>query len=372
MNGLWDLEALAAPPPCRTIERGAGAEGVLFASEPYRGHPTAVFAYAGAPSGRGPFPAMVCLHAGGGRACSEWVERWTSRGYAAMAPDLDARGPGGLPLAERGGPRQVAAAELAPGLADRDRWSYHAVAAALLARSLLAARPEVDAERIGIVGVSWGGSLACVAAGLEPRFAAGASVFGSGFLQSESGRERSRLFAGLSPAERLRWHELFDPASHLPGCRRPLLFASGARDGGFPLDLLARTAALPTGPVFLAVRPEMDHGHEAALNCREVYRFADHALRGAPPPPRLQGIERRGDRLAAAVDSVTPIAAAALHVTRDGGEWKHRRWESVAARHADGAGAVEARLPPGTTAGFFTVEDREGFLASSPPVEIGP
>ncbi len=369
MNRLWDLAALAAPPPCRTIERAAGAEGVLFAAEPYRGRATEVFAYLAAPPGRGPFPAMVCLHAGGGRACSAWVEAWTARGYAAIAPDLDARGPGGL-LARRA--RRAAAergrrARAGPGrpraleLSRRRRRSLSAEPP----RRPAGGRRGAHRDRRGELG----GSLACVAAGLEPRFAAGASVFGSGFLQSESGRERSRLFAGLSAAERRRWHQLFDPASHLPRCRRPLLFASGARDGGFPLDILERTAALPPVPVFRAVRPEMDHGHEAALRCREVYRFADHALRGAPPPPRVSAIERRGDRLAATVDSVTPIAAAALHVTRDRGEWKHRHWESAAARSAS---AMEARLPAGATACFFTVEDREGCLASSPPAEVEP
>jgi dienelactone hydrolase len=369
MTGLWDREALAAPPVVRILECDAGIESVLFAAEPYHGRRTEVFAYVGRPPGPGPFPGMVCLHAGGGGADREWVELWAARGYAAIAPDLAARGPGGQ-LMDRGGPEPIPAAELAPGVPPRESWSYHAAAAALRARSLLASYPSVDAERLGIVGVSWGGALACVAAGLEPRFAAAVSVFGTGFLESESGRERSRLFDGLSPAERRRWHELFDPASHLPRYRGPLLLASGATDGGFPLDLLKKTAALPPGPVYLAVRPEMDHGHGSALRCQEVYRFADHALRGAPPPPRVGEIERSEDRLVAPVTSEAPLASAALHLTRDRGEWKRRRWESLPARLAQSH--VESSLSAGTTACFFTVEDREGYLASSPHQELGP
>ncbi len=378
---LWDLDALAAPPAARTIEApeaataadtgGGRIEGIVFAAEPYRGRTSEVFAYLGIPAGRGPFPAMVCLHAGGGRAFREWVARWTGRGYAAIAPDLDARGPGGRPL-DRGGPPQAAAAEFAAGIDDRERWSYHAIAAALRARALLAARPEVDASRIGIVGVSWGGALAAAAAGLESRFSAGVSIYGSGFLQSASGRERRRLFDGLTAAERRRWRRLFDPARHLPRCRAPFLFASGARDGGFPLDLLRRTAALPRGPVFLAVRPEMEHGHAAAWRCREVDRFADHALRGAPPPPRLGAIARDTDRgrVAAPFVAATPPARAALHVTRDRGEWKLRAWESSAAALDLATARAEARLPAGATACFFTVEDADGCLASSPHLTL--
>ena len=47
----------------------------------------------------------------------------------------------------------------------RDLWTYHAVADAILAHSLLRAQPEVDPDRIGLTGISGGGAcsfhLAC-------------------------------------------------------------------------------------------------------------------------------------------------------------------------------------------------------------------
>ena len=47
-----------------------------------------VFAYLGRPAtGKGPFPAMVLVHGGGGKAFREWAEHWAKRGYVALAMD---------------------------------------------------------------------------------------------------------------------------------------------------------------------------------------------------------------------------------------------------------------------------------------------
>ena len=46
--------------------------------------------------------------------------------------------------------------------------------------------PEVDGNRVGIVGISWGGYLTCLAADLDPRFKFAISVYGCGFLGEDS------------------------------------------------------------------------------------------------------------------------------------------------------------------------------------------
>ena len=52
----------------------------------------------------------------------------------------------------------------------QDMWSYHAVAAVVRGHSLLRSLPNVDAERIGVTGISWGGYLTCIVAGVADRF----------------------------------------------------------------------------------------------------------------------------------------------------------------------------------------------------------
>jgi len=54
-----------------------------------------------------------------------------------------------------------------------DQWMYHAVAAVIRGHSLLRSQPEVDAARIGITGISWGGIITNVVAGVDARDRAG-------------------------------------------------------------------------------------------------------------------------------------------------------------------------------------------------------
>lgn len=101
---------------------------VYYQGEPFHGKPTRVFAYLGRPSeGRGPFPAMILVHGGGGKAFREWAEQWAKRGYVALAMDTADHGPAG-PLPD-GGPGQDDASKFREFSATdvRDMWTYHAV-----------------------------------------------------------------------------------------------------------------------------------------------------------------------------------------------------------------------------------------------------
>src|SRR5690606_33907498 len=132
-------------------------------------------------AGEGPFPAMVLVHGGGGKAFPEWARLWADRGYAAIAMDLSGRGPDGERLPD-GGPEQSDGEkfrDFEPDEAGR-MWSYHAVAAAVRAHSFLAARPEVDGDRIGVTGISWGGYLTCIVAGIDDRVKVAVPVYGCG------------------------------------------------------------------------------------------------------------------------------------------------------------------------------------------------
>src|SRR4051812_15857510 len=95
VTGPWNLESLKLPPhPTWGAEAGLVRE-VFYEGEPFQGKPTRVFAYYGRPKGEGPFPAMVLVHGGGGKAFREWATLWAERGYAALAMDLAGHGPKG-------------------------------------------------------------------------------------------------------------------------------------------------------------------------------------------------------------------------------------------------------------------------------------
>ncbi|MDQ3815761.1 MAG: acetylxylan esterase, partial [Armatimonadota bacterium] len=139
----WNIEALSTAPrtyPAPGFE-AKGLKALFYEGLPYRGQPTRVFAWYGAPEvpAGEQVPAMVLVHGGGGTAFENWVRLWNARGYAAIAMDVCGSVPGGehgkRPRHEHGGP---------PGWGGfdqvdwplQDQWTYHAVADIMLANSL--------------------------------------------------------------------------------------------------------------------------------------------------------------------------------------------------------------------------------------------
>ena len=93
-TGPWNLEMLKAVPKAEWGERTNLVQSLYYEGEPFNGKPTRVFAYYARPAeGDGPFPAMVLVHGGGGKAFSAWAEHWAKRGYCAIAMDLSGNGP---------------------------------------------------------------------------------------------------------------------------------------------------------------------------------------------------------------------------------------------------------------------------------------
>ena len=153
-TGPWNLADLRAVPQADFGPQTNLTREVYCAGEPFHGRPTRIFAYYARPAtGSGPFPAMLLVHGGGGKAFREWAEHWAQRGYAALAMDLAGNGPagrlpdGGSDQNDENKFRDFTASEAG------EMWTYHAVAAVLRGHSLLAAQKEVDPDRIGITAL---------------------------------------------------------------------------------------------------------------------------------------------------------------------------------------------------------------------------
>ena len=159
-SGPWNLAELRRAPDVTWGSKTGAVQELYYQGEPFQQKPTRVFAYLGRPKlGSGPFPAVVLVHGGGGKAFKEWAEHWAERGYVALAMDLSGNGPNGrLP---DGAPDQSDAVKFREFNAGdvTNMWSYHAVADVIRGHSLLASLPEVDPARIAITGISWGGYL---------------------------------------------------------------------------------------------------------------------------------------------------------------------------------------------------------------------
>ena len=362
-SGPWDLGGLREPPPV-TWEVATGPQRSLYyEGAPSGGRPARVFAYLAVPERRrGKAPAMVLVHGGGGKAFPQWATQWAQRGYVALAMDLSGRGPDGRRLPD-GGP-ELSDRSALYGIADgpAGSWAYHAVAAVIRAVSLLRAHPEVDADRIGITGISWGGYLTCIVAGLDDRLRLAIPVYGCGFLHENS--VWKPMLDGMPEASRTAWIRNFDPSSYLAQAHLPMLWVAGTNDACYAFDSLQQSYRLAPGPRTLRVTVNMPHGHAPGWEPLEIAAFADQHLRRGTPLPQLGEMRRDGRSVRVAVDSALPLLSASLHYSPDAIAWDHRRWTSEPATIADRS--VEARLPEERPLIFFlTVTDIRGAVVST-------
>ncbi len=333
-----------------------------------------MFAYYGRPEGDGPFPAMLLVHGGGGKAFAEWAELWAKRGYVALAMDLAGNGPDGECLPE-GGPPQDDGEKFRAFDDDEltDMWSYQAVAAVLRGHALLASRPEVDPERIGITGISWGGYLTCIVAGIDPELKVAVPVYGCGFLHKNSAWQERGTFDSMAADVRDRWISNFDPSVHLPGVSCPTLFVNGTNDFAYPLDSYQKSYRLVAAPRTLRVTVNMPHGHGVGWAPEEIGAFVDSVLAGGKRLANASTPQIHGNELVATYDAVVPIEKAELHYTTDQGRWQDRTWTSVAIPYDDDSHKVRAALPPERPlVGFITLTDERGLTTSSEHVELAP
>jgi dienelactone hydrolase len=367
-TGPWDMQALSVAPQWTTLDRPTsdGVKAITFSGLPFRGKATRVFAWLGlpkVPTGQ-KAPAMVLIHGGGGTAFDEWVRLWVKRGYAAIAMDTC----GQLPVGkyghwirdEQGGPAGWGGLDQL-NWPHEDQWTFHAIADVILAHSLIRSLPEVDAERIGVTGISWGGYLTCIAAGIDPRFKLAVPVYGCGFY-------RKTIFEGelqkVSPAQATDWMTHWDPSVYLGDSEMPFLWVTGSNDFAYTLDALQLSYRLPKGPRSLCVRLRMPHGHGGpGENPEEIRVFVDAILKNGIALPVITGSGREGRTVWAQYSSEAGITKAELNYTCDVGRWQDRKWESIRADLS--AEKATATLPPGTRVFYFNLFDDRSCVVST-------
>jgi dienelactone hydrolase len=351
------LGDLKAPPTVHAAE-GFTAAGpikpLFFEGLPYRGKPTRVFAWFGLPAERSEkVPGVVLVHGGGGTAFKEWVQKWNEQGFAAISiaveGQTDERIPGAPPGAQwkrhaTAGPARTGVYGDSAAPLD-DQWMYHAVADVVLANSLLRSLPEVDASRVGVCGISWGGIITSTVVGIDTRFAFGIPIYGCGALD----RAAENYVRALR--DNPLYREVWEPLLRLPRATMPLLWLTGPRDAHFPLDAQQASYRAAPGPRLVSVPFEMKHSHPAGWNPPDSYAFAKSVVETGRPWAREISQENR-DGTARVTFAVTRPIRTAIVITKSGTEWA----QTPATLEISSDRAVaSAPLPADTTAYFFNL-----------------
>ena len=367
-TGPWDLPAfknLIVKPEWGEDKGPAKAREVYYPGEPFKGKPTRVFAYYAKPEGKGPFPAVLCVHGGGGKAFDKWAEHWAARGYCALAMDLAGNGPKGR--LEDGGPGQDDGTKLRDFTeADaKDMWTYHAVAAVLRGHTMIAALPEVDKDKIAVTGISWGGYLTCIIAGIDDRLKAAVPVYGCGFLHENSVWKPT--LDGFPPERRERCVKNFDPSSYLAGVRCPILFLNGTNDFAYPMDSYQKCYDLVKKDRIVSVRVRLPHGHIWTFG--EVDAFIDSHLKKGEKLLDLSDITVKGNIVSAKVTGTVGIKSANVHYAKADGPWQKREWKTTPADRR--GGTIAAQLPADRPLVVeLAVTDERGLEVTTPHVIV--
>jgi dienelactone hydrolase len=361
-------ERTAAPKiyPAAGYPREDNLRAIYYDGLDWQGKPTRVFAWLGMPaSATAKVPGVVLVHGGGGTAFKQWVKKWNEQGFAAISiavegqTDQRDQNTGNWKSHDWPGPKRVGIY----GDSDQplaDQWMYHAVADTILANSLLRSLPQVEADKVGLAGISWGGVVTSTVIGIDPRFAFAIPIYGCGNLATAANQY------GRALGDNQVYRKVWDPLVRMDRVKMPVLWLSWTGDQHFPLDLQRGCYAAAPGDHLVSLIPNMRHSHQAGWNPPDSYAFANSIVQTGSPWCRQLAVRTDGDNVRVAFRWTQPLENAVLISTVDTGHTGRRKWIESPARLVprDGQSTAIATLPAGTTAWFITVHSN-GLTASS-------
>ncbi|MEI6537454.1 MAG: prolyl oligopeptidase family serine peptidase, partial [Verrucomicrobiaceae bacterium] len=245
-----------------------------------------------------------------------------------------------------------------------DIWGYQAISAIVRGHALLESFPEIDKERIGATGISWGGYLSTMIAGFDPKLKVVVPVFGCGFFQ-EHGAWEELLNKKMTNKNMRKWVALFDPSSHTQHAHCAMMFANGINDSHFPMNTMKKSALQCQGPVTMCHIMQIVHQHR--WDIREVEPFVDSVIDYGTPFLQVSRIKRENQNVSATYNGPVDTRRATLVFTCDSGPWRPRVWDSTPAQLDTKTHTISASLPQTkkVTAFYLMLTDERGFNVST-------
>lgn len=367
----WDVVALSEAPKMHPSEDrlAKGMKSFFYEGANYKGKPAWFFAYYAAPSGTPPvggWPAVVCVHGGGGTAYPGWVRAWNNQGFAAIVMDLEGHLPGGGAHGIEGNsPVGVGHESAGPSrkdwfgdrdLPDKEQWFYQAVAAVIRAHSLMASFPEINPKKIGLTGISWGGTIVSTVAGVDNRFAFVVPVYGCGFIQESDNPGLAQWFPpkNMSESQFVDYRKKWDPSAYLSAAKMPMLWVTGVADPVFQIDIFSKSSTSTGGASSLCLRPFLAHGHGNGWeDAPEIYAFAKNIVGDGPALPKIERPDPREAGGIVRAKYTGEFSEAWVYCTSGGGVWKDRKWQFIQCNLDKGELVSRTPLPQGATAFFI-------------------
>jgi len=135
----------------------------------------------------------------------------------------------------------------------KNQWMYHSVANTILANSLLRSLPGVNPNKVGVMGVSWGGVITSTTIGVDSRFAFAIPTYGCGNMHLPNNHWGEAL------AHNDLYKNVWNPIHWVKNAKLPVLWFSWENDKHFPLNSLADTYHATPAPYMISLVPKMKH-----------------------------------------------------------------------------------------------------------------
>lgn len=378
----FNLEQLAQAPAFQWKNQADSVWSLTYAGGPFDGTATEVFAYYASPKTLGAkvgqsdkYPGVVLIHGGGGTAFRVWAMAWAKRGYAAIAMDLGGSSP--APMEEQnhlwgtkskrlpnGGPPQNDEHKFYHIDASfSEHWQFHAVSNIIRAHSLLLSFSDTKSDETAVTGISWGGYLTSIVAGIDHRFSAAVPVYGCGFLHEKS--VWLNRFDSLGTVASKKWVRLWDPSKYVSYIQSAVLFINGTNDFAYDVESWEKTVGI-TPNAFRLMIPQMKHNHEFGAKPKEIAHF----IQTQTTVPELRLPERKGMRFVGRIKSSQEVLSATLVYTQEDGPNRERRWETRPAKIKKNK--IQAKGPADTKAAYFLIQYNDQGLRLSSPIWFKP
>ena len=266
-------------------ENGAVYESLRFTSEVIDGTAVRVFAITGAPIQGDHRAGILHIHGGGQTASLDWVRFWVKRGYVCVTFDFCGPWADRTEVTDWGAFKQGNMQHAHGGLqvhpSPRESSWYHWTIAARRALTLLSQHPQVDANRLGVFGISVGGTLTWMVSGSDKRVKAAAPIYGCGYNY-----DRRNVEWGYPPNndDLDLFQRVLGAEAHAPYVTCPVLFFDATNDFHGLLDRAYDTLSVVPTTTRQALTPRVNH-HIAPEEAKNLPLWMDwHLNQGKPFP----------------------------------------------------------------------------------------
>jgi len=352
-----------------------------------------IYAVIARPAAEGRYPGLLVLHGGGGVAEFNRAMAWAKRGYVVVAPDLP--GIGNIEkMPNSSGPWKDAERAQNQG-----RWitvpdatastTFDSVVAGIQAFRLLQSQPDVIKERVGIVGISWGGYMTTMLCGLlGDQVKAAFCLYGSG--NYDKGTVFGADLQKMPADQRETWLRYFDAGRRASNIKASYFIAAATNDIFFYPPSIHTTLSDIRSERNQVFSPNVTHeirvpggtsdSDGGSWTAMERIYFDYHLKgKGTPfprvipafqPPSAKAGFATVSFSLANA-GTVDPVM---VYVSGSDQKWPKRLWEEVAATK-QGDGSFQAVIPVSLNGGsdwFALVSDSRRVSVSTDILHVNP